>query len=336
MKKASPLGVGIFMVASLALGVLFIILFSSGGMFEKKKEYVAFFSGSVKGLSIGAPVYIRGVPVGNVTGIRLLLSETKTESVLIPVVFTLDPKNMVYLDSGVPKDVDAMIERYIKSGMRAKLIPSSLLTGQLAILLDYFPQEPVQYHGELEGMKEIPTVASDMEKIESFIESLDFETLMREATSTLGLINDKLQSPDVDRGIKSFANTFEETEKLVRKLNGSVDPMLATATDTLGQYNRMGKELNAALPLLIESLSQRLDEYGKLGKDLRGPAKDAFVQATATLKEFQDVVRDGKDMNYKITTVIGELEATLRAFRQLAEHLERNPEALLRGNPAQR
>ena len=63
-------------------------------MFSDDIEYVLYFDGSVSGLSIGAPVVFRGVPMGQVTRISLE-ANPRDASVTIPVYIRLDENSIV-------------------------------------------------------------------------------------------------------------------------------------------------------------------------------------------------------------------------------------------------
>ena len=65
-KRASPTLVGAFVLGALALALGGLAVFGSGKLFRRTEQFVAVFSGSVNGLSVGAPVKFRGVQVGSV------------------------------------------------------------------------------------------------------------------------------------------------------------------------------------------------------------------------------------------------------------------------------
>ena len=69
-KQSFKTAVGAFVIGGLTLLLAGIILLGGGRMFSDDIEYVLYFDGSVSGLSIGAPVVFRGVPMGQVTRIR--------------------------------------------------------------------------------------------------------------------------------------------------------------------------------------------------------------------------------------------------------------------------
>jgi ABC-type transporter Mla subunit MlaD len=70
-KKANTSAIGLFVIGAVLLAVAGVVIFGGGQFFTKKYNYVAYFSGSVKGLNIGAPVLFRGVKIWQVTGISM-------------------------------------------------------------------------------------------------------------------------------------------------------------------------------------------------------------------------------------------------------------------------
>ena len=89
-KKANPVKIGIFILGALAMISVAIVVFGSSRLFKRSSEYVMFFDSSISGLSEGAKVILRGVPVGRVTKIRL---DTKQgdEDFVIPVFIEIYP-----------------------------------------------------------------------------------------------------------------------------------------------------------------------------------------------------------------------------------------------------
>ena len=60
----------------------------------RKFEYVTYFEGSVRGLSVGAPVEYKGVQIGRVSDIKLLYDEA-TENVVVPVLIEFQPDRLL-------------------------------------------------------------------------------------------------------------------------------------------------------------------------------------------------------------------------------------------------
>ena len=87
-KKANPTFVGIFIVLGLALGIVGLIVFSSGKLFSKQHRFILYFNASLKGLNPGAPVKLRGVTIGSVVEV-LIAHNQKTNDFAMPVIIEI-------------------------------------------------------------------------------------------------------------------------------------------------------------------------------------------------------------------------------------------------------
>ena len=92
-KKASPKLIGAFVLGGIGLLIAGLLVFGSTNFLRERHILVSYFDGSLKGLRIGAAVTFRGVPIGQVTDIKVLFEPSRTEA-SIPVVFELDPSRV--------------------------------------------------------------------------------------------------------------------------------------------------------------------------------------------------------------------------------------------------
>ena len=94
-KHANPTLIGIFVAGAVGLIVAGILIISGGKLLlVDKTNYVLYFQGSVKGLNIGSPVSFRGVNIGTVTDIQLVVDE-EAINVRIPVIIEIDNTKFV-------------------------------------------------------------------------------------------------------------------------------------------------------------------------------------------------------------------------------------------------
>jgi paraquat-inducible protein B len=57
----------------------------------------------------------------------------------------------------------------------------------------------------------------------------------------------------------------------------------------------------------------------------------SLEQMRSTLGSYQKVAVQNANVGYDVTKTLGDLDAAARSVRSLAEYLERNPEAMLKG-----
>ena len=138
--KASKTLIGAFVVGAVILIVAGLMVFGGGKFMKKTQEFVCFFEGSVKGLSVGAPVLVGGVKIGSVKSVSIEYNP-KTLAFYVPVIIEAQ-LDKIRLIKGKRIPMDEMLPRLIKRGLRAQLTMGSLITGQLIIELDYHPDTP--------------------------------------------------------------------------------------------------------------------------------------------------------------------------------------------------
>jgi ABC-type transporter Mla subunit MlaD len=73
MSKPNSAVIGVFVPSAIASLVGAIVVIASGKLFKHTHTFVLFFRGGVEGLRVGAPVKFKGVEVGIVKEILLVL-----------------------------------------------------------------------------------------------------------------------------------------------------------------------------------------------------------------------------------------------------------------------
>ncbi|TDI97992.1 MAG: MCE family protein [Deltaproteobacteria bacterium] len=136
-----------------------------------KRPFLLHFEGSVGGLVDGAPVEFRGIQVGEVRNVRLEF-DADTNKLRIPVLIELQPERIALNSGGavvsigmdeVRRNWDDLVAR----GMRAQLQSGNLLTGQLAIGLDFHPDAPPAKINWDAPIPELPTIPSPIEELKT-------------------------------------------------------------------------------------------------------------------------------------------------------------------------
>src|SRR5215468_10085811 len=137
-------------------------------------EFVLVFTDSVRGLSPGAPVEFRGIPVGEVVDVSAQF-DAKTFQFSAPVTIALDAVKLgvkiVDLEPGA--DVKAvrksLINELVAHGARAQLRTGNLLTGGLYVAFDVFPETPPASIDWSQTPPELPTIPGQLEAIEASV-----------------------------------------------------------------------------------------------------------------------------------------------------------------------
>jgi len=195
-------------------------------------KYVMYFNGSVRGLTNGAPVQLRGIPIGKVIQIKLELDE-KTADIRIPVTVELEPERIEavnHLPNINHKDIMAEL---IKKGLRAQLQTGSLLTGQLLVDLDFHPKIKIALTAHNSSIyPEFPTIPSTLDQfahsaqtIMDKVAKLPLEEMTTETTKTLQTLQttSKAATDTLVSAKQALANT-DKTMASAQQLLNSLEP----------------------------------------------------------------------------------------------------------------
>lgn len=141
------------------------------------QTYVLVFKDSVRGLSPGAPVEFRGIPIGEVADVRAQI-DIKTFQFSVPVTIHLDPTRLGVrvLDTSAGVDLETMrrklIDTLVAHGIRAQLKTGNLLTGATYISFDAFPGAPAATVDWSQKPVELPTTPGQLEATEATVENI--------------------------------------------------------------------------------------------------------------------------------------------------------------------
>jgi paraquat-inducible protein B len=334
-KPANKTMIGAFVLIAVVLAVAAIVILGSGKFFKKTSSWVAFFEGSVKGLNVGSPVMFRGVKVGEVTNIIVTINIAEI-SVLIPVIFETDSEKFKDVGDRTVTSEKQLHKALIKKGLRAQLQVQSLVTGQLMINLDFYPNTPARMVGidkiktliDVKSWWEIPTIPTPMQELEKAIGQLDLKQLAEDIKRAMDGLAKLATSPDLHESIGIFKQTLTDTQKLVSNLNSKIEPLANSIEQTLVEA-RAGigdarKLVNEQGPPLAANIKNAVES-----------ARNALDQANTTLKSIEVVAQEGGQLRFEVSAALKEISAAARSVRILADFIEQHPDALIRGRAPQ-
>jgi len=265
-------------------------------VYAEKQRYLLYFDGSVRGLKAGAPVEFRGIKIGQVLDMKLE-ADPETMEVRIPVLIEIEPDRITY--SGTrpaehSKEAQQQaIATLIEKGFRGQLKTGSMLTGQLYVEFDFFPDAPLARMGSEDGHMILPTVPSPLDELRNnlteFLAKLQkfpLEQIGQELNDTLRGASELTNAPELRQAIANIDQAVLETREMVAKLNSGAAP------------------------------------------EVRATLKQA--QQTLALAQ-QNILQQDAPIYSELRRTLEELTQAARSIRVMADYLERHPDALLKG-----
>jgi len=261
--------------------------------FTQTTTFAMVFSGTVRGLEIGAPVEFRGIRVGTVKAIELGPGPSGSGSLVPIVLIDYEPQRLLAYSavegSGEAREdrkellgsdiVERARRQVEKLGLRARLQTGNLVTGKLFIDLDFYPDAPPAVVSGNLGYPEIPTMPSSLEGILDGIQAL----------------LTKLDHADLQGTLKNLNQLMVSTSNL--------------------------------MAVLAKDAPELSDQVHGTLKD----ARETLRQAAATLHAVGDAASPRGEIGNQLQDALKEIAAAARSVRVMAEYLERHPDAMLKG-----
>ncbi len=235
------------------------------------ENYRLVFRESIRGLAVGAPVDLRGMTVGEVSKITGEL-DPASKKVLMAVNIRFYPERLkIHTKPGKPAaqrpDSHTLLNAMVKQGFRAQLRSGSLLTGQLYVALDFFPEATpakINWNGT---PPELPTMAGMMAQ---FQQSL---TRIVQKLEQMPLVE---LAGDARKTVRSMDTTLQSADRLIKNLDQSLVPearrMLEDTRKTLDGANKALAEVKSSMASdgqLQVDLRSTLHELSRAAQSLR-------------------------------------------------------------------
>lgn len=237
--------------------------------FTRRVRALAEFDGSVRGLETGSPVVLHGITIGRVVDIRLVV-DAATGSAGVPVLIEFDVDRIGIVNLPAEEiGKGKLMEELVALGMRAQLRTASLITGQLLVAFDFFPDAPPAQIVKTDTYPQLPTVPSTMEDIQRSIErvldkiaALPLDEITSDLRKTLSSAQELLRNTDTRSAplITSLRQTSEAADTVLRSLgagyggNSQIRGELADLLQQLQQSARSVRVLTDYLAQHPESL----------------------------------------------------------------------------------
>lgn len=264
------------------------------GTYTEKVHYILHFQGSIRGLTVGAPVEFRGIKLGEVVDIKAEFNQA-TFTPQITVLIETEPQRWKIVGTArarMAEDAKKAIGKLVAKGLRAQLKTGSLLTGQLFVDLDFHPDAPSAQIKYGDKFPELPTVPAPLQIITarvnallSKLETVPIKQIGKDLGDTLQNVKRLSESKELLEAVQALKKTLQQTRQLVQNLDSNVAPAISSTLD----------------------------------------------QAQKTLVSVEGTLGQDSPLQHEMRRALKELAEAARSIRILTDYLERHPEALIYG-----
>lgn len=231
---------------------------------RNRKSFLLYFGDALRGLSPGAPVDFGGIIVGEVTAIGLEY-DPAAKRLLFPVSIDVFPDRLRarYRKGAVQaaKGEEAqLLDNLVLQGYRAQLRTGNLITGQLYVAFDHFPNAPKAKVDRSTTPPVLPTTPGSLLQLQ--------QTLAKIAAKIEQIPVDELVA-DARKALQTLNGTLESADQMVKKLDGEIVPDVhAVLTDARKTIEAANLTLASDSPQLVQ-VRATLSELARAAEAVR-------------------------------------------------------------------
>jgi paraquat-inducible protein B len=261
------------------------------------------FHGTVRGLTPGAPVEVRGIRIGEVRSVGVEYAPD-SNSFVAPVGIVVQPS--LFPAAGTHPRTAAEVydaaDMMVQRGLRAQVSGTQLLGGEAIVTLDFQPGGAPATLDRSGKVPELPGGTTQQERIAQQLQPLIA----------------KLANAPIDQVFAELQDSMASLKQLVTgpELHGALEELRGVSADLRTVLDHLGTRSDALITNLnetVRSTNRLIDHTGQ------------------TLATIERQVGDRSPLLADIRALVQQVDGAARSLRLMAEYLERNPNALITG-----
>jgi paraquat-inducible protein B len=262
------------------------------------------FTGGARGLEPGAAVEINGMRVGAVRGTALEYEPQRNRFVLTTAI-ALQPDLLPIMEGRRPRTAEeavAAMDALVRAGLRVRLASARPLGGEATVALVILPDAPPETLRRTGDAPEIPAAPTQTEEAGERIQQLldrvsraPVEEMIADLQQAMAALRSLATGPELREALAGLREASAELRTQIARISARTDPILASLNETVRTANR------------------------------------TIERAGQTLVSLERQFGDRSPLIGEAQTMLREMNGAARSMRLMADYLERNPDALLRG-----
>lgn len=305
------------------IGVIALVIFLSGGIFQNGKQYETYFNQSVQGLNVGTAVKYRGVQIGEITSIGLVITsypgslkvlETQPQYRQVLVRFRLKMSKA---------GENISISQAVQAGLRAQIKPQGI-TGLSYLDLSFvkpsdYPLTTTPWKPDYPVIPSIPSPLAQVQdaavKVFSSLSKVDVDKMSANLTELLSTLNTQLSNSETHQIISNAASLLENLNHVVK------DSDLPATTASLRALTN-----GTQTQQIISQLNQTTAQLAKVSAQLPAlvnASQQAILRADETTADVQS----------QLVPILQSMRETMDNLRSLSANLAANPGQILSAPP---
>ncbi len=317
--RLNPLLLGAFIVGAATLAVVGFLALSSTNIFRPTGHFIIYLSNSAQGITAGTGVSLKGVRMGQVEEVHVLY-DPRTRTSLVSAVCRIT-ENLLADSHGKPINLTSRhtLQDLISDGLYAQVQTAGIVGAKFIELGFNSPTTPATPRDLPPARYPVvptvpPTVAELTDNVSHILSNLrqtDFPGIAQHIEDVLASVRrqlGELETNHLTTHVSAAAASFGQFMGS-RDLHDAVARIQSAAAG----LQELVTNLNTQVPPLATNLNSTL------------------ASASQTAQNLQDFLTLRNQLGQQTQDLMKQLNQTARAIEQLADFLERHPNALITG-----
>ena len=239
---------------------------------------------------------------------------------------------MIEIHSGEQIDPEHQltIRQLVDRGLRARLKMQSLLTGLLYVDLGFYPGKRANFISDNPKISEIPTIPTTLEELTTMLEDFPMTEFLADLAAIGSSINKILASPAMDTIPVRLDATLSHLESLSAQLDSRGGPLLGEMEAGLTELHQAINAVQSAM-VKVGKAADQVEKFADADSKIAGSITRAGTELANASRTLDQLANEESPAVRQFTLSLQEISRAARALRLLAESLERQPEAIIRG-----
>lgn len=326
MQETNKFKLGIFVIAAIA--VLIVAVFSMG-LFDElqpKAHMVTYVEESVQGLTTGSAVKYKGVPIGNVSGITIVVDSNEIRIDIEIDLSKIQKRTKNSITGTRELGLEQFYEYLLKDteqGLACRIEPDGI-TGAKYVEINFFTDEKAPssrrravLRNGIIYMPSTPSMLANLRtnifEILTSIASIDFKGISRQANDLLKRANRTLDHAQLDQLSRNANEVIKKLDLTISNVNEAMNQK---------QLARTMADIEDALKSirqLSELISKSVDQAN-------------FPDTATDIRQLSQSLRDSSE---SLQISLQKANETMDSLTDLVRYLNDNPASLLRGRGTQ-
>lgn len=337
--KPSYFKIGLFVIFAGVLILGAVVVFGSGLLTQQRMYFETYFDESVTGLTVGAPVELRGVRIGQVDKITFVRdyykisaqnSETTRYEHYVMVLCSVNRENLPEAPVTQKDRLTKMVDR----GLRVR-ISSNLLTGQAYLQADYLDPDRfdlLEISWEPSNLyvpsapSEFSTLKDSVDKVLLRLQELDIDKLVDTVEAVLISIDTAIADANVGQISRDMRVLLAEARMQVNNLDTKKISM--TAQDALASVDKAVEDVNT--PAISHEIRSLLAEVRRTNEHLQRllVSPESNIQSANLAEVISRLNKTLCRLDRLVSTERPQIELILANFEKISENIKDLTESL--------